>query len=109
LGILSEVPPFESWVSLTSQVLIYSRVSATSYLPNLPASILSAGPQSFSYVYNSPLCPLPPRSLSLSTTVIVIFSLPSGIVASLLGPWAFLLVNLFEFCGLYPRYSVLFG
>ena len=47
--ISSKVPPFESREFPTSQVSdTFWRVPPTSYLPRLPVSILSAGPQGFS-------------------------------------------------------------
>jgi hypothetical protein len=48
-GISFKVPPFESWESLTFQVSsAFWRVPTISYLPRLPVSIISTGPQGFS-------------------------------------------------------------
>ena len=54
------------------------------------------------------LSTFPPRSLppSIPSPVIAFFSLPSGIKASSLGPFS--LLTIFEFCGLYPEYFLLF-
>jgi hypothetical protein len=96
-GISSKVLPFKSCESLTSKVsggLWYILEGPpTSYLPKLPASILSAGLQGFTPVrptqYLIMLSPSPPSllsypglSLSLPPPVIAFFSLPSEIEKS---------------------------
>jgi hypothetical protein len=87
-GASSKVPHFGSWESLTSHVSgAFWRVPPTSYLPRLPVSILSGGPQGFRPIpttttrSGSPLpCPtthpiLPPRPLPPAPLVIAFFSL----------------------------------
>jgi hypothetical protein len=105
-GIPSNVPPFDSWESLTSQFSdAFWRVPPTSYFLR-PVFILCVGPQDFSS------CPLPntrsdsllphtsphpvqfpshfPPSFPTSPLVIAFLSLPSGTEASLLGHFGLL-------------------
>ena len=99
--------------------------SPTSYVQRLPFSSFSAGPQGFSplpspntrseypssshHPHVSSQSIFLPRSLHPSTLVIAFFSLPSG-TEGVWGVfiWALQLANLFEFCGVYLGYSVLF-
>jgi hypothetical protein len=101
LGISSNVPPFESGGSLTSQDSgTFWRVPPTSYLLSLPVSNLSAGPHGFSPfpppntrsgsplpTHFRPLSPFLLKLLPPSTLVIAFFSLPSRIEVSSLGPF----------------------
>ena len=101
------VPPFESWESLTSQVSgAFWKVPPTSYLLRLPVSILSAGPQGFSPfsspntrsgsrlpLTSPPFSTCPPRSLHSRLPpplVIAFFFLPSGTDASSIGHFSLL-------------------
>jgi hypothetical protein len=117
LGISSKVPPFESWESLTSQVIgAFWMVSPTSYLPRFPVSILSAGPQGFSPFPSpnsrsgssllpapQPLSPPVPPLLPSCDSFLLPPKWDWGVLS-----WIFQLVSLFEFCVLYLVYSVLF-
>jgi hypothetical protein len=75
-------------LTLRASVLFYP------YLIMFPFFLTCAIP------HPDPLLPLSP--------MIPFFSFPRGTEALAL-IWALLLVNLLEFCGLYPRYSVHFG
>jgi hypothetical protein len=86
LGISSKILPFESWVSHFPGLWYILEGNPTSHPPRLHTSIHSAGPQGFSPVCHPPYLITFPFFLT----------------------WALLLINLLEFCGFYPRYSVLF-
>jgi hypothetical protein len=113
-GISFKVSPFQSF---TSQVSVaFLRVLPISYLPRLPVSILSAGPQGFS--------PFPSSNTRSGSTLLPTYPPPVHFPSQvppflptcdcfLLSPkwdwdiltWAFQLVDLFEFWGLCLGYS----
>jgi hypothetical protein len=114
--ISSKVPHFDSWESLTSQVLgAFWTVPPTSYFLRLPVSILSVGPRSFSPFPSpntrsaSPLLLTPHPIHFPSALVIAFFSLPSRAEVSSLGHFSLLsLLSLLSSVDLYLRYSVPF-
>jgi hypothetical protein len=102
-GILSKVPPFESWEYLTSQVSgTFFRLPTTSFFLGLPVNILSAGIQGFSTFPSintrkgSPTHTVPhPVQFSSQVPhylpfVISFFSFPSGTERSSLGYFSLL-------------------
>jgi hypothetical protein len=117
-GILSKIPHFDCWESLTSQVSgKFWRVPAIYYFLRLPDSILYAGLQGISPFpfpntrsgsslhLHSPPCPL---SLPGPSFPICDCFLLSPIWDWVVFTWTLQLVELFEFCGLYLGYSVLY-
>ena len=101
-GISTKVPSFESWESLTSKVSgAFWGVPSTSYFLWLPVYILCAGPHPIpTLVPPDPWIQFPSQVHSY-----FLFS-PKwdwGILT-----WALQLVEIFEFCGIYLVYSVLF-
>ena len=112
--IASKITPFESWESLISQVSgAFWKVPPTSYFLRLLVYILSAGPQGFSpfpnpipdQVPSLPSWPSPQIPPSLPPCGCFLLSPKSdrGVLT-----WVLQLVELFEFCGLYLRYSIFF-
>jgi hypothetical protein len=104
LGISSEVPLFESWESITSQVSGAScRVPQPHnfqgclfpfFLLVLRASVLFPHPisdQVALFPRTPPPSTFPPSSLPPSPLVIVFFSLPNGTEASSFGPFSLLI------------------
>ena len=119
-GISWKDPPSESWESLTSQISgVFWRVLRTSYFLRLPLSILSVGPQGFSPFplpntrsgFPFPLTPpYPvhfPSQVPPSFPTCDCFLLPPKWDWGVLS-WTHQLVDIFEFCGLYFGYSILF-
>ena len=104
LGISSEVPPFEFWESLNSQVSgEFCRVPPTSYVLKLPASIFLLAFRAsdlFPHPITDQVSSLPPtpspwstfhlRSLPPSPFLIAFFSLPIVIEMSSLGHFSLL-------------------